>query len=235
MSNTAVITAPPVRKPSPEVVERALAVGDLAKMDAATRVGYYIATCQSCGLNPLSRPFTAIKNEKTGEVHLYANKDCAEQIRKRDRISIHTVTREFHPDMQIYLVTVVATMPDGRRDEAQGVVGIENLKGAALARAIKIAETQAKRRVTLSLSGLGFPMVEDEDAGGYLDLQTGELTEPRTAAPVLQTVPLTPLKDIREFFKAHIPRPQWEAVSQVLFHCAPIDIPQQGEGDLAKG
>jgi hypothetical protein len=45
-------------------------------------------------------------------------------------------------------------MPDGRIDEATGAVTISGLKGEALANAMMKAETKAKRRVTLSMSGL---------------------------------------------------------------------------------
>ena len=54
-----------------------------------------------------------------------------------------------------YLVIARATMPDGRTDESLGAVPIGNLKGDMFANALMKAETKAKRRVTLSICGLG--------------------------------------------------------------------------------
>ena len=40
-----------------EVIERVITNGDLAKMQPAERVAFYWRTCESLGLNPLTRPF----------------------------------------------------------------------------------------------------------------------------------------------------------------------------------
>ena len=55
----------------------------------------------------------------------------------------------------VFIVTVKARNGKGRTDMAKGAVTITNLKGDALANAMMKAETKAKRRVTLSLCGLG--------------------------------------------------------------------------------
>jgi len=54
-----------------------------------------------------------------------------------------------------YVVTAQAAMPSGRCDESIGAVPIENLKGESRSNAMMKAETKAKRRVTLSICGLG--------------------------------------------------------------------------------
>jgi hypothetical protein len=54
----------------------------------------------------------------------------------------------------MYVVTVEATKPDGRKDGATGVVALAKLGGTDLANAMMKAETKAKRRVTLSICGL---------------------------------------------------------------------------------
>ena len=56
----------------------------------------------------------------------------------------------------MYIVTARATDKDGRIDESIGAVNIANKKGDDMAIAIMRAETKAKRRVTLSISGLGW-------------------------------------------------------------------------------
>jgi hypothetical protein len=57
---------------------------------------------------------------------------------------------------ELYLVTARATDRHGRTDESLGAVALGQLKGDALANALMKAETKAKRRVTLSLAGLGW-------------------------------------------------------------------------------
>jgi hypothetical protein len=47
-------------------------------------------------------------------------------------------------------------MPDGRTDEATGAVSLAGLSGTNLANSLMRAETKAKRRVTLSICGLGW-------------------------------------------------------------------------------
>ena len=69
---------------TPEAIEKALMVGDFSKMDATTRVSYYLAVCQSAGLNPMTRPFIPLKTQ-SGEVILYATRECAEQLRSQQR------------------------------------------------------------------------------------------------------------------------------------------------------
>jgi hypothetical protein len=39
------------------IMERVIAAGDLAKLSAADRNTFYLQTCHSLGLNPLTRPF----------------------------------------------------------------------------------------------------------------------------------------------------------------------------------
>ncbi len=64
------------------------------------------------------------------------------------------MSREFIDDL--YIVKARATMPDGRTDEALGAVPLgSSVKGETRANAIMKGETKAKRRVTLSICGLG--------------------------------------------------------------------------------
>ena len=164
----------PVPMLTADVIEKALMVGDFSKMDAPTRVAYYLAVCQSAGLNPMTRPFIPMKTQ-SGEVVLYATRECAEQLRAKHRISLRIVSREKFDGL--YCVTVEGKLPDGRTEEAQGIVEIATLKGQALGNALMKAESKSKRRVTLALCGLGFDLADDGyhtlDVG--FDLQTGEI------------------------------------------------------------
>jgi hypothetical protein len=84
---------------------------------------------------------------------LYAKKDCTDQLRKLNSVSIDPPQVQYIEGMVI--VTVTARDKIGRTDSDMGVVAIEGLKGDARANAIMKSITKAKRRVTLSICGLG--------------------------------------------------------------------------------
>ena len=170
----------------PRAVEQALLIGDISQMSDEVRIAYYVATCRSLGLNPLTKPFQALKTDD-GKVVLYPDKGCAEQLRKLHRVSVRVIERQIIEDL--YIVTVRATTPDGREEESQGIVPIAKPKGtwedyeyrgekkrrfkpafdqdghevmvplsvAERANAMMRGETKAKRRVTLAICGLGLP------------------------------------------------------------------------------
>lgn len=170
-----------VSKPSAagDAIERVLVGGDLSKLSPEDRVRYYNATCDSLGLNPLSKPFDYIT--LNGKLVLYAKRDATDQLRKRDRVSVSITAREEVRD--VYVVTARATTPDGRTDESVGAVNVAGLKGDALANAFMKAETKAKRRVTLSICGLGW-LDETEVETVHV-----EHREPRQIEPPKQSQP----------------------------------------------
>ncbi len=133
-------------------VEQAMVMGDLSGLSTIERLEHYNRVCKSLGLNPLTKPFDYIR--LNGKTILYALKDCTEQLRKINGVSITKIeTAELKG---VYVVTVYVSDKDGRTDSSTGAVNIENIKGDALANALMKAETKAKRRATLSISGLGF-------------------------------------------------------------------------------
>lgn len=181
----------------PKAIETALAIGDLSKMAPEQRVAYYLGTCASVGLNPYTKPFDAIKGDD-GSVHLYPNKSAAEQLRRTYSVSLRTLRRERIDGL--YVVTVLATLPSGRQEESVGAVPIESpvgewktsqngkryfqattdkegrklyepLRGVDLANALKKAETQAKRRATLGICGLGF--LDAPEGGEAIEVELG--------------------------------------------------------------
>lgn len=139
-------------KPLPADIEKVLVEGNLAALKPEQRVSYYNATCQSLGLNPLTTPFDYLN--LNGKLRLYAKKDATDQLRRHYGVSIHIVAREVMSD--VYVVTARAVLPSGREDESTGAVTIKGKAGEDLANAWMKAETKAKRRVTLSICGLGF-------------------------------------------------------------------------------
>jgi hypothetical protein len=166
---TAVAVATPFPPIAPEVLEQVLIGGDLSGLTEAQRLAYYRAVCQSLGLNPLSKPFEYLW--LNGKLRLYALRDCADQLRRLHGISIWITSRERLGD--IYVVTARAKDRSGREDESIGAVALGSLKGDALANALMKAETKAKRRVTLSLAGLGW--LDETEVVTIPGARTGEL------------------------------------------------------------
>jgi hypothetical protein len=157
-------------------IERVVVQGDLSPLTAAQRVTYYRKVCESAGLNPFTKPFEYIM--LNGKLTLYAKKDCTEQLRKLNGISITSLDDKMVDDL--YIVTAKACTKDGRTDQAKGAVVIGHLKGEQKANAIMKAETKAKRRVTLSISGMGFSDESEIDSipnavPMELNLESGEL------------------------------------------------------------
>jgi hypothetical protein len=134
------------------IMERVIAVGDLSELKPMERVQLYNQTCKSMGLNPLTRPFEFIK--LNGKLTLYARKDATDQLRDLKGVSVGIADRQVVEG--VLMVTARATTRDGRSDESIGAVAVAGLKGEALANAYMKAETKAKRRVTLSICGLGW-------------------------------------------------------------------------------
>jgi hypothetical protein len=140
-----------VAVPTAPDIERVLIGGDLAKLSPEQRVVYYNQVCESLGLNPLTKPFQYLN--LNGKTVLYATKDCTEQLRQIHNISLSIVSRENCEG--VYIVTARAVRADGRQDESIGAVPLPSQAGEAKANAVMKAETKAKRRVTLSICGLG--------------------------------------------------------------------------------
>jgi hypothetical protein len=171
----AVVPPSPTPPVPPEVLEQVLIGGDLAQLTEAQRLAYYRAVCQSLGLNPLSKPFEYLW--LNGKLRLYALRDCADQLRRLHSISIYIVNRERLQD--IYVVRARAKDQAGREDESTGAVALGTLKGDALANALMKAETKAKRRVTLSLAGLGW--LDETELATIPSVRVGEPTPERPA------------------------------------------------------
>lgn len=133
-----------------EALQKVLISGDLSKLSTEQELQYYSAVCNAVGINPLTKPFDYIILQ--GRKTLYANKSCAEQLRKIYKISVENMETNEIGGVLIVKVKVKDLL--GRTDISSGAVNIANLKGDMLANAIMKAETKAKRRATLSICGL---------------------------------------------------------------------------------
>lgn len=168
-------------------MEEVIAKGDLSKLSPDQRATYYAETCRSMGLNPLTKPFEYIS--LNGKLTLYATKTATDQLRTVKGVSVYKVDAETVGDLRI--VHAYARDNAGREDMDIGVVNIKGLAGEALANAYMKALTKAKRRVTLSISGLGWldeSEVESVPSARPIsvNVQTGEITDAlpeRTGSP----------------------------------------------------
>lgn len=175
----------PATTPTPgELMESVLIQGDLAKLTPQQRADYYMRVCESIGLNPLTQPLEYLNLK--GKLKLYATKGCTDQLRDLRGISLKLISQDVVND--ILKVHAQATLrKDGveRSDEDIGAVAFPaTLAGEARADAEMKAVTKAKRRVTLSICGLGFLDVPDDE--------TPLGAKPPTAAPNVMRSPALP-------------------------------------------
>lgn len=205
-------------------IERVLVGGDLSKLTADQRVSYYRHTCQSLGLNPLTRPFEYIT--LNGKLTLYARKDATDQLRMLRGVSIDKPEITFQDDWII--VTVLARDKDGRTDSDLGVVNKKDMRGD-YGNALMKAVTKAKRRVTLSICGLG--MLDETEVQtipdarpAHIDTLTGEVLADHPAADTIthdqakaiyakaKDVGFKSKDDVLAWLKQH----GWQAASDIL-------------------
>jgi hypothetical protein len=143
----------PITESAAALAAEVVVKGDLRRLTEEQKAAYIGAVCQSLGLNPLTRPFELII--LNGKEVLYPTKGCTDQLRASRSISVTRLDKELVGDL--YQVTAYGRDASGREDSSLAAVSIQGLKGEALANAVMKCETKAKRRLTLSLSGLGWP------------------------------------------------------------------------------
>lgn len=180
-----------------------MAIGDLSKLSPDERARYYSEVCLSIGVNPLTKPFDYLS--LSGKLVLYATKTATDQLRTVKGVSIFKVDAETVGDLRI--VHAYARDASGREDMDIGAVNVKGLQGEALANAYMKALTKAKRRVTLSICGLGW-MDESEIESVptaqrvNINVQTGEVIDsPGDAAvarhEVIDSTPMITQKQIK--------------------------------------
>ncbi len=167
------------------VMESVVIGGDLSKLTPIQRVQYYRTVCNSLGLNPLTRPFDYIT--LNNKLTLYAKKDATDQLRNIHGVSIDDV--DIVETATQYIVKVKGHNKDGRVDVEVGVVNKTDMQGN-LANAQMKAVTKGKRRMTLSLCGLGW-LDETEvqtvsDAKPVIVTDDGEIVDQKSNVATLQ-------------------------------------------------
>ncbi len=198
------VVKPPIEEIDPAILEKALIGGDIGALAVPQRLQLIMAICRSLSLNHLTRPFEFTQID--GKWMIYARKDCTEQLRRRDCITVKIVGRK--TEEGVHVVTAQAFLPNGREDESVGAVPmvepsfiwrqnarVDNphagkpLTASDRAKGMMLAETKAKRRVTLSIAGLGIPdeseleMIHEGASNGAL---TAEETEKAANAKVVE-------------------------------------------------
>jgi len=207
MARTA--TAPAIAKDPQTVLHEVVVKGDLSSLSERDRTQYYVAVCNSVGLNPLTKPLEYIK--LNGKLVLYARKDATDQLRQIHGVSIEKV-EEREADGAL-IVVAYARNAQGRGDVDVGGVSLvyprrfrdpedgkwknhpragQRLDPEDYANALMKATTKAKRRVTLSICGLGI-LDESEiraDESAIADVNVSEWRKPEvpsSAAPAAVT------------------------------------------------
>ncbi len=167
---------------STERWETAIVDGNLERLQPAERLELVRRICEATGLTLESQPFQYLR--LSGKLVLYARRDATDQLRRVHRVSVAIVSRETTDG--VHVVTARATMPDGRTDESTGAVPVKGLQGDAIANALMKAETKAKRRVTLSICGLG--MLDESEVESI----PGAAVEPLALPAPVQAAPTAP-------------------------------------------
>jgi hypothetical protein len=153
--------------------------GDLSKLSNEELVRVYIARCDALGLDVRATPFELINFK--GKTQLYPKKEAAEQLRRINGISTKIV-EEVITEQGILRVRIEGRDKLGREDEEVAALFVKGMSGQDLADAMMKVITKAKRRLTLSMCGLGqMADIDDDDPRilrrQALNMETGELIE----------------------------------------------------------
>jgi hypothetical protein len=164
--------------------------GDLAPLTPTERVKWYGAVCESVGLNPLTKPFDYIV--LNGKLTLYANKNAAEQMRALRGVSYQQLG-DARFEQELVILKGRVSLQDGRSDEGTAAVSVKGLSGEALANALMKCETKLKRRLTLSLCGLG--LLDETEVDAIPEVQ--RVTVDHDTGEILRVPSTTPLVSVQ--------------------------------------
>lgn len=148
--------------------------GNLSELTMEQRTQHYLQVCEALGLDHRLHPLEYIHVDKQyggRDLVLYVLRSGTDQLRKKNGIRITKLTKEITIDCVTF--TAEAVDKDGQTDISTGAVSLTGKAGQARADAFMSAETKAKRRVTLSISGVG---LLDES-------EVADMTNTRTVVP----------------------------------------------------
>lgn len=160
-----------------EAINNALMKGDLAKLFPKEKNALYQKTCESVGLNYLTKPFGYIV--LNGKETLYATRNCTDQLCKIHGISILETEERMDQETRVYSVKVKMADRSGRIGINRGDVFIpKNMVGIDIANSYMKAHTKALRRCTLSMVGLSF--LDETEVGDIPNAKPPVLEQPKS-------------------------------------------------------
>ena len=192
-----------------------LGTGDLSRLTGPQKAALYTRTCESLGINSLTRPFEWIEfydpETKGKKLVMYPKSACADQIAYQHRIRVQVLEEKIVGSL--FKVEMKGTMPNGRTETNVAYLDLTDrdgnqLKGQRLGNAFMKAHTKAKRRLVFGMVGMMAPPdVEDlqrvrvvtvDGSGNVIDAPTAEqkalADDPRMARaigePVFEDTPI---------------------------------------------
>src|SRR6266478_9823517 len=137
-------------------IEEIIVTGSLSELSPEQRTTHYLQVCDALGLDHRMHPleYIFLDNRNGGrDLVLYVLRNGTDQLRQLHGIKIIKISKEISDGVVIY--TAEAADKNGHTDISTGAVSIHGKGGQDKANAMMAAETKAKRRVTLSISGCG--------------------------------------------------------------------------------
>lgn len=183
------------------LLEKVMLGADLSGLTPLERVTHLTNVCQSLGLNPLTRPIQLMTLK--GKLVPYATKDATEQLRNLRNVSITNIDAKILAGGDLYLVIANAVLPNGRSDSSTAVISIKGLNGEDLSNAMMKCETKAKRRLTLSICGLGYiDETEVDSIPGAIKVNAYE--EPKTVKQIAKAPEEAPIPQDESVIKTYM-------------------------------
>jgi len=142
------------------MVESLVMKGDISALSPEHRVRYYVQTCEGLGLNPHSQPFAFLR--LNGKEVMYATRGATDQLAAMHRINREIIDGPKIVDIagqKVAYCVAKGTHPNGRTETATATLAVTDPANLYMK-----LETKAKRRVTLSILGLG--MLDETEVDG---------------------------------------------------------------------
>jgi hypothetical protein len=169
-----------------KMVESMVMRGDISALSPEHRVRFYVQTCEGLGLNPHSQPFAFLK--LNGKEVMYATRGATDQLAAMHRINRRIIDGPKIVDIagaKVAYCVAEATHPNGRTETATATLPVSDPPNLYMK-----LETKAKRRVTLSILGLGLlDETEVDSIPGAVRVDAPVATVQRDDAPAQLAAP----------------------------------------------
>jgi hypothetical protein len=129
--------------------------GDFSVLTKEEINTYTSFLCDKYGLDKSTQPIRFIKDKNSENIIPYLTRNATDQLRKNLGISVIEENIQFSPNGLACIVTVKVQDKEGRTDMDTGSVFIGGLVGNEYSDKIMTCVTKAKKRATISLSGIG--------------------------------------------------------------------------------